>query len=834
MFESFAQDISYGLRQLKKSPGFTFVAVASLALGIGANTAIFELVAAIRLQTLPVEKPEELVTVDFAKGSARSGWFSTRSARLTSAHWEHLQKHQQSFSGVLAWSATRFNLSDGGEARWAEGLYVSGDFFRVLGVNPFIGRTISAADDTEACPNPGAVVSYAFWQRELGGDKSALGRNISLNGRPMPVIGITKPDFFGVEMGRRFDVAIPVCADRMMSDDGKGRSPIKHAWWLSMMGRLKPGMTVEKARAQLQALSPGMMEATISPTYKAQQAKKYLANKLDAQEGGTGVSNLRRQYEQPLWLLMATTGLVLLIACANLANLLLARASVRERELAVRLALGASRNRLVRQLLAESLLLAIMGATLGAGLAQLLSKGLVSFITTSDNPLFLNLTLDWRVLGFTALLAISTCLLFGLLPALRATNMPPSAAIRSGGRSVTSGPERFSLRRVLVVTQVAFSLVLLTGALLFVRSLRNLMTTDSGYKPEGIMTVDLDFSRGQYPKERRPALYRELSDKLSVLPGVQAAAQVMMTPMSGSGWNNDIGPDNTQAAASGKQSFFNRVGPGYFHTMGTQLLAGREFDERDNTSGPKVAVVNEVFAKKFFGKANVVGRTFHMEAPAGKQEDLIQIVGVVKNTKYYELREDFLPIGFFPMAQEEDPGPGLSMVLRVQGSPLELMNAVKGAIAGVNPTIGIEFKTFSTQLEESLLRDRLMATLSGAFALLAGLLATLGLYGVIAYMVARRRNEIGLRIALGADRGKVIRLVLAETGLLLVVGLGVGVLLAQWAARGAASMLYGLQPWDPVSTAVSIVLLAAVGLCAGFGPARRAAALEPMSALREE
>ncbi|WP_321474212.1 ABC transporter permease [uncultured Paludibaculum sp.] len=834
MLEQLRQDITYGFRQLRKSPGFTFVAVASLALGIGANTAIFELVAAIRMQTLPVENPEQLVSVEFQKGSARSGWFSTRSARLTYAQWDHLRKNQQAFSSVLAWSAARFNLSDGGEARWAEGLYVSGDFFRTLGVNPLIGRTITSADDTDTCPNPGAVVSYAFWQRELGGDRSALGRSISLDGHTFPVIGITKPEFFGVEMGRRYDVAIPVCADRMMSDDGKGRIPIRHAWWLSMMGRLKPGWTVEKARAQMRALSPGLTEATMPPVYKAQQAKKYLANKMDAQEGGTGVSNLRRQYEQPLWLLMATTGLVLLIACANLANLLLARASVRERELAVRLALGASRGRLIRQLLAESLLLALMGATLGAGLAQLLSRGLIAFISTKREPLFLHLGLDWRVLGFTAALAVGTCLLFGLLPALRATSMAPSAAIRAGGRSMTSGPERFSLRRILVVTQVAFSLVLLTGALLFVRSLRNLMTTDSGFKPEGIMTVGLDFSRGQYPKERRPALSRELSDKLSALPGVQAAAQVMMTPISGSGWNNDIGPDGTQAAASGKQSFFNRVGPGYFHTMGTQLLAGREFDERDNLSGPKVAVVNEVFARKFFGKANVVGRTFRMEAPAGKPEDLVQIVGVVKNTKYYELREDFLPIGFFPMAQDDDPGSGLSMVLRVQGSPLDLMTAVKGAVAGINPTIGIEFRTFSAQLEESLLRDRLMATLSGAFALLAGLLAMLGLYGVIAYMVARRRNEIGLRIALGANRARVIRLVLAETGLLLVVGLGVGVLLAQWAARGASSMLYGLQPYDPVSTGISIGVLAIVGLCAGYGPARRAAGLEPMAALREE
>lgn len=633
MLESILQDVSYGIRQLRKSPAFTLVAVSSLALGIGANAAIFELVEAIRLKTLPVRNPRELVSIDFEKGSARSGWFSTRSARLTYAQWDQIRTQQQAFSGVLAWSANRFNLASGGEARWAEGLYVSGNFFNVLGVNPVLGRTFGAQDDTATCGSPGAVLSYGFWRREFGGDRGVLGRTVSLDGHPIPVIGVTPASFFGVEVGNRYDMAIPLCADALLAEDQKGRIPVRHAWWLSMMGRLKPGWTVERATAHLHALSPGITQATLPPIYKPATVKRYLANKIGATEGGTGVSGLREDYERPLWLLMATTGLVLLIACANLANLLLARASVREREIAVRLAIGASRWRLVRQLLAESLLLAIAGAALGAALAQAVSRALIAFMSTGNNSLFVGLSLDWRVLGFTAALAMITCLLFGLLPALRATHLSPASAIRSGGRSVTAGPERFSLRRTLVATQVAFSLVLLVGALLFVRSLRNLLTTDAGFKSEGVLTAGLDFSRAQYPKERRPALYRELYDRLSTRPGVVSAAQVWFTPVSGSGWNNDIGPDGSAAAASGKQSNFNRVGPGYFHTMGTQLIGGREFSDRDTLSAPKVAIVNEVFARKFFGKPDVVGRTFRLEAEAGKPELLYQIVGVVKNTK---------------------------------------------------------------------------------------------------------------------------------------------------------------------------------------------------------
>jgi len=834
MLESVAQDIKYGVRQLRQNPAFTLVAVLSLALGIGANSAMFQLVDAIRLRMLPVANPQELASIDFEPKSARSGWFSTRSARLTYAQWDEIRRQQQAFSGVLAWSAARFNLSVGGEGRYAAGLYVSGDFFNVLGVRPLLGRTFTNEDDTAACPNPGAVISHAFWQREFGGDPGVVGRTVSLEGHTFPIVGVTPAAFFGVEVGNRYDVAIPLCADQMMSEDKKGRIPVKHAWWLSMMGRMKAGWSEKRATAHLHALSPGIMQASLPTIYKTEAAKRYLANKLEATDGGTGVSGLRREYERPLWLLMATTGLVLLIACANLANLLLARASVREREIGVRLAIGASRWRLVRQLLIESLLLAAAGAALGTALAQALSRGLVAFISTPTDPLFVGLGVDWRILGFTALLAVVTCLLFGLVPALRATHLAPASAIRTGGRSVTSGRERFSLRRALVATQVALSLVLLVGALLFVRSLRNLLTTDPGFKAEGVLTVSLDFSRGQYPKERRQQLYRELRDRLASRPGVVSAAQVWFTPVSGSGWNNDIGPDNSTAAASGKQANFNRVGPGYFQTMGTGLIAGREFDDRDTVSAPKVAIVNETFATKFFGKQNVVGRTFHLEQEAGKPEELFQIVGVVRNTKYYELREDFVPIGFFPVSQDADPGPGATYVLRMRNSPGELITSVKSAVAEVSPAIGIEFRSFSTQLEESLLRERLMATLSGGFGLLAGLLATLGLYGVIAYMVARRRNEIGVRIALGADRRRVIRLVLREAMLLLTVGTVVGVLLALWAGRAASSLLFGLQPYDPVSMLAAIALLAGVALIAAYGPAGRAAAVEPMVALREE
>jgi len=826
------QDLQYGARQLRLNPGFTTVAVLSLALGIGANVAIFQLVDAVRLRTLPVTNPQELASIDFATGSMRSGWYSTRSARLTYALWEQVRTRQQAFSGTLAWSATRFNLAPGGEARNAEGLYVSGDFFRVLSIQPVLGRDFTADEDQAVCASPGAIISYAFWQREFGGDPNALGRSLTLDGRPFPIVGVTPASFFGVEVGNRYDVAVPLCADRLLAEDGKARMPVRRAWWLSAMGRLKPGWSPERAKAHLEALSPGIMEATLPPTYRPDQVKRFLANKLTATTGGTGVSGLRRQYETSLWLLLAITGLVLLIACANLANLLLARASVREREIAVRQAIGASRGRLIAQLLAESLLFAMVGAMLGVVLAQVLSRALVAFLTTQSSPLFVGLGIDGRVLGFTASVGVATCVLFGLLPALRATRVAPASVMRSSGRGLSSGRERFSLRRGLVITQVALSLVLLVGALLFVRSLQKLLTVETGFRADGIVQVSLDLRRPQYAKERRPVIYRNLLDRLKAQPGVMSAAQVFFTPVSGAGWDDTVRPEGSTEAT--KSVNFNRAGPGYFRTMGTPLIAGRDFDDRDRVGSQKVAIINEAFAQRVFGSSQAVGRAFRVEARPGEPDPLYQVIGIVRNTKYYQLREDFVPISFLPIAQDDDPRAGATFVLRTSAPVGDIFRGVKVAVAEVHPEIWIEFRVLTTQLKESLIRDRLMATLAGAFGFLAGSLATLGLYGVIAYMVARRRNEIGVRIALGADRGKVVRLVLREAALLLAIGLVVGTGLALWAGKAATAMLFGLKAHDPVTIAGAIALLTVVALVASYGPARRAARLEPMHALRDE
>jgi predicted permease len=813
------------------SPGFTAIAVLSLALGIGANTSIFQLINAIRLKTLPVQNPQELVSIDFEKGATRPGSWYGLGATMTYAQWEQIRTRQQAFAGVMAWSPDRFNLANGGEIRLAEGLYVSGDFFRVLGVGALVGRTFTAQDDTPSC-NPGAVLSYAFWQREFGGDPGILQRGVSLDGHSVPIVGVTPPSFFGVVVGNRYDVAVPICADRLLAQDNRSRIPMPAGWWLSAMGRLKPGWTVQSATAYLHALSPSIMQATLPAGYRPDVAKGFLKNKLTAKEAGTGISGLRQQYERPLWLLLATTALVLLIACANLANLLFARATVREREIAVRLAMGASRARLVRQLLVESLLLAIAGAGLGAALAAALSRALVVFISTSNNPLFVDLALDWRMLAFTAGLGVLTCLLFGLLPALRATYMSPASAMRSGGRSATAGRAQFSLRRVLVATQVALSLVLLFGALLFVRSLHNLLTVDAGFKTDGILTVTVDFSKAQYPKARRLAVCRELLDRLSAISGVISVAQTSITPVGGGNWDNLVGADAAPAATSGKEAYFSEPGPGYFRTMGTAMLAGRDFDDSDTPSSPKVAIVNEMFARTFFGGANPVGHTFHMGADAGQAEPVFQIVGLVRNTKYGDLREDFKPIAFFPITQR-DPDPTARFVLRIAGQPAQIMSAAKSSIAAMSSAMAIEFHPFSAQLQDSLLRERLMAMLSVGFGFLAGLLATLGLYGVIAYMVAQRRGEIGLRIALGANPRRVIRLILREAILLLGVGLAAGALLALWAGSAASTLLFGLKPHDALSLVMASALLITIALIASYIPARRAAALDPTAALRE-
>jgi predicted permease len=598
------------------------------------------------------------------------------------------------------------------------------------------------------------------------------------------------------------------------------------------MGRLEPGWTLERANAQIQAVSPAIMRESLPESYRADDAKKFLANKLTVTSGATGVSQLRRQYQDPLWILLATTGLVLLIACANLANLLLARASAREREIAIRQAIGASRSRLVLQLLSESMLLALFGAGLGAALAALLSRGLVAFLTTEQNRMFVGLGVDWRVLVFTAVIAILTCVLFGLVPALRATGVTPASVIRSGGRGLTAGREKFSLRRMLVIAQVAMSMVLLAGALLFVRSLQKLMGVDPGFRPEGIVSVRLDYRAAHFPKQRMTEVRRETLEKLRQRTGAISAGEVDMTPVAGGGWDQNA----WEPGFGGPRLdvMFNRSGPGFFRTMGTSFVAGRDFDEHDNLSAPKVAIVNEQFARQIFQGKNPIGRTFRREEFGDHPDSQFLVIGLVRNTKYYELREDFRPIAYVPEAQNEEPGADANFVLRTNAPLGEFYHNAEAAVAEIHPGLGVDFTVLTTRIKQSLMRDRLMAALAGAFGLLAGLLAVLGLYGVIAFMVARRRNEIGVRIALGSSRGRVITLVLREAILLLVIGLTLGAFLAAWAGQAAASLVYGMTPRDPLTLGGAAVLLAIVALCASYGPAWRASRLQPMAALRDE
>lgn len=838
--DRFAQDIRYGLRQLRLNPGFATVAILSLALGIGANTAMFQLLNAVRLRALPVESPEHLAIINFPPGTNRAGDFTSRSASLTFPLYESIRDTQQAFSGVFAWSAERFNLADGGEARPAEGLYVSKDFFRVLGVAPALGRGLSAEDDAGACSSNDVVLSHAFFQREFGGDVAALGKDLKLNGRPFRVAGVTPPSFFGVEVGRSFDVVLPLCADALLADDNRGRRHERDGWWLSMMGRLKPGWTTESASAHLRAISPTVAESTLPPTYRADNAEKYLRNTLEAQPGGTGVSGLRRDYERPLWFLLATTGLVLLIACANLANLLLARASVRQREIAVRQALGASRARVVRQLMAESLLLAALGAIGGTILAHLVSRGLVIFLSRPDAPLFVTLGLDWRVLGFTATVGAATCLLFGLMPAVRATRVAPAAAMRAGGgRGATEGRERFGLRRAMVVAQVALSLALLVSALLFTRSLRNLLATETGFRAENALAASVFLRAADYAPERRVAIYRELLDRVAAEPGVRAVAHASIMPMSGDGWNESVVVDGAAGGAGEVKntSWFNRVSKDYFKTMSTPLLVGREFDDRDSKNAAPTAIVNQTFVRTFFGddRQNPVGRNVRVLAEVGKPDQVYQVIGLVADTKYGSLREEQRPIVYVAAAQEEQPGTFATFVVRAEEGRLgDVTTRFKNAAAVVTPSSTLQFRVLDVMIKQSLTRDRLMATLSGGFGLLAALLATFGLYGVMSYDVARRKNEIGIRMALGADGAKIVGLVMREAAYLLVVGLTVGLVITFALTRWAESLLFGLQPNDPLTIGLSVALLSAVAALASFLPASRASRLNPVAALRDE
>jgi predicted permease len=824
------RDLRYGARLLRRNPTFAIVAILTLALGTGANAAIFQLVDAVRLRTLPVVNPHELVEITIeTHGKGRTGGFMGRRPMQSNVLWERIRDSQQAFSSVMAWSPQRFDLADGGEVRPAEGLWVSGTFFDTLGVRASRGRLIGPADDVRGCASPGVVLSDAFWRREYGGDPGVLQRTILIDGHRFDVIGVTAPGFFGVEVGRSFDVAIPLCADPILRGE-RTRLDRGDQWFLSIFGRLKPDWTLERAAAQLKAMSPAIFKETLPARYVPEDARSYLAFLFKVDPAGAGVSNLRQAYSTPLWILLGVTGLVLLVTCANLANLMLARATAREREIGIRLAIGASRRRIVRQMLSESLLLAVVGAAVGLLVARWLSGFLVVFLSTDQNPLFLDLAFDWRIFAFTALIASAACLLFGLAPALRATGSSPAVTVL-GGRGATDGRERFTLRRTLVVIQVAVSLVLLVGALLFARSLRNLMAVDPGFRQDGVLVVNLDLQRANVAPENRRELYDAIVERLKAVPGVDGAAEAAIAPISGNGWNQRIVVDGKVQDGAVN---FNAVSPGYFQTLATPIVKGRDFTLRDNRSSVPVAIVNELFVKKHLGGGDAIGRRFHIEdSPGEEPQPRYEIVGVVADTYYNDLREERVPITYVPVLQEREIDPFLQVVLHSSIGIGGVTPAVSRVIQEFNPTIAVQFTTMERLVTNSLTSERLMAALSGFFGGLAVLIATVGLYGVMSYMVARRRMEIGIRMALGADRGTVVRLVVSDAGRLLAVGLLVGVPLAILAARTARTLLYGLQPWDPITLTLGALTLGGVALVASWLPAYRASRVAPTAALRD-
>ncbi len=820
--------LKFAFRQLLKSPGFTAVAVLTLALGIGANTAIFQLLNAVRLKSLPVLRPQELVEVRIIGGNPGLGISDGANAEMTYPLWEQLQKHGEAFAGLFAWSTGNLPIGTGVESRGVRILWTSGEFFPALGVVPVRGRLFNTDDDQRGVGPGGVVISYAFWQSEFGGQDSVIGKSLTLGDRLFQIIGVTPPTFFGLEVGTTFDVAVPISTRAFWWDNVLDR---RDAWWLRVMGRLKPGSNLARTAEHVKAISPGIIEATVPTGYGPGTGDTYRKFLLSAFPAGTGVSQLRAEYGTSLWLLLGITSLVLVIACVNLANLTLARSSARARETAIRLALGASRSRLVAQGLSESLLLAGAGALAGAGLAPFLSRSIVWFLSTQGNHLNIDLSADWRVMAFTGAFAVLTCVFFGLAPALRSSRLPPAAALSAGGRGSTGNRERFALQRGLAVLQVAVSLVLLSGALLLVQSFWNLITLHPGFRQSGLFVTYVHF--GQQPPDRLAVLKMELLEKIRSIPQVQAAATTSHVPLYGSSWTMGVRVTSAKQVREGA-SKITWVSTDFFRTLEIPLLLGRDFNEHDTATAPKVVLVNETFLRRYLGNANPIGATVRTGAEPGYPEATYEVIGVVKDTKYSNLRQEIQPIAFAPASQHPVSGPWAAVMVRSSEPLPGVIAAVKQRVAELDRSIRMDASVLRTQVREALARERLMAWLSGFFGALAAVMVMIGLYGLLSYITLTRRAELGIRLALGARRANVLWLTLCQGLKLAGAGIAIGLIGALMLTHLLSGLLFGIQPSDPVTLLAISGLLIAVAALACWLPARRAARVDPMEALRYE
>ena len=830
------QDVRYGLRMLLKKPGFTLIAVLSLALGIGATTAIFSLLDAVLLKSLPVQKPEQLVLFGKAESAGLTNGFPDSSTDLFSyPFYRQAQQRTELFSGVagllsIPWTVHGF-VNASGDIEKMQVQLVTGTYFPVLGVNASLGRVLTEADDQTPGAHPVAVVSYAWWQRRLGGDPSAVGKTVNIDNIIYTIVGVAPNEFFGTTVGNAPDLWIPLSMEKQLPPahwDGRN-DPAAQSLYL--IGRLKDGAGPEQASSGINLLFKQWL-GTLESKLPAEKKQQNIQNaSIELTPASRGLSSLREQFSLSLKVLMGVVAFVLLIASANVANLLLAHGAARSREFAVRMAVGAGRLRLVRQLFTESALLALLGGLAGVALSWWGSRLLLLMASDGPDALPVDVRPNLRLLGFTFGVSMLCAVVFGIAPALRASRTEPNTSLKGGK---TGAASRNPLGKAFVVVQVALSLLLLVGAGLFVRTLINLQSIPSGFNHENVMMFQVDISSAGYKSDdpKLPALMQEVEDKVKAVPGVQSAAFAFIVFNQGF-WTSGAHSRGDNIPEGQSRTLRNNiVGPDFFAVMGLPLVQGRGFGPQDTKASQKVAVVSESMAKKFFPSGSPVGQRFGL-GPSTTPED-IEVIGVVKDAKYGNLKEEFRPMAFYPYTQVP-PDVLNNLVVRFSGPESVVVPQVRQTIKQINRNLPVDdVVSLSDHIGRSLVQQKLVARLATFFGLLALLLACIGLYGVMSYGVARRTNEIGIRMALGARGVSVLWLVLREALVLVVIGLAVGLFLSRLLTKTAASLLYELKPNDPLTITLATLLLAAVALLAGYLPARRASRVDPMVALREE
>ncbi|MEZ5353864.1 MAG: ABC transporter permease [Bryobacteraceae bacterium] len=836
-----ARDIRYALRMLAGSRGFTAVAILSLGLGIGATTAIFSLWRSIADQALPVAEPERLVMLTNPNHRGVSiGMQGGERGLLTYAEFESLRDESGVFSGLMAAQSSleRYDarVSGRGGVEEVRARLVSGSYFQVLGVTPLLGRVFSPADDRAAGAAPYAVLSYDYWQRRFGGREEAIGATVTIHKAVLTIVGVMPRSFFGETVGERPDLWAPLQmqAGVLPGRDWLHDTTADKVMWLHAFGRLQPGVTMAQAQAKVNVVFQNGLRRLYGAVLSTEASRGFLDQRLVIRPAATGASAIRSRFADPLQILLAAVAMLLLIACANVANLLMARGAARQREMALRLTLGAGRGRLIRQLLTESAVLAAAGGLAGMAIAYVLHRALVFLVSGAVDAFTTPFALDTRMLMFGFAVTAAASMVFGLLPAWLAARVEPGASLHGRGRGATGSAGQMRFGRLLVAAQLALSLPLIVGAGLLARTLHNLQIADLGYSRDGLITARLDAQTGSYAEDRRAAVYLAALDEIRRVPGVRAASFSENGLFTGRNSGDEIEVEGyTRKGDNDRGSSWDQGGPELFTTLGIPILLGRDFNERDNASAPKVCIINEAFAAQFFAGRNPLG--MRITAIYGDSRRVHHVVGVARDARVTSLRRAVGPKYWVPVTQPLASFGDVTFAMRVTGDRGTAIAGVRRAVERVDANLPLsDVRTLEERLERSTGQDRLMAWLAGAFAAAALILAAIGLYGVLSYGVARRRSEIGIRMALGAQTGQVTRMILRETAVVTAMGLAAGAGLAYAATRLVKSQLYGIAPEDPLTLAAAFGLLGAVALGAGYLPARRAAGLDPVTALRQD